>query len=213
MCFHSKQSKKAQTVEKRFNAKIENVTLFESQTEFNGFTHPKTPVITNAATDKIQLFNWGLIPSDSYDETIRQYTLNARIETIEEKKSFKNNVNNRCLIIADGFYEWKWLDSKGKNKQKHLISLPDEALYCYAGIYSEWVNKVTGEIVNSYSIITTEANELMAEIHRKKRMPVILKPEDENSWLNGKAIDNFKLPYSVNLIAKNLEDNTPLSLF
>jgi len=210
MCFHSKQSKKAQTVEKRFKAKVEDLALFESQTEFNGFTFPKTPVITNETTDKIQMFNWGLIPSDSYNETIRQYTLNARIETIKEKASFKNNVKNRCLIIADGFYEWKWLDNKGKNKQKHLISLPNEALYCYAGIYDEWVNKDTGEIVNSYAIITTEANDLVAEIHRKKRMPIILKQEDENSWLTGSDIEQFKLPYSVDLVAKNLDAQTTL---
>jgi len=213
MCFHSKQSKKAQTVEKRFNAKIDDLELFECQTEFNGFLFPKTPVISNTATNKILLFNWGLIPSWSNDLTIREYTLNARIETIKEKASFKNNVSNRCLIIADGFYEWKWLDSKGKNKQKHLISLPDEALYCYAGIYDEWVNKDTGEIINSYAIVTTEANELMAEIHRKKRMPIILKQEDESNWLNGSDIEQYKLPYSVDLVAKNLDENNILTLF
>lgn len=205
MCFHSKQSKKAQTVEKRFNATVENITLFESQTEFNGFSYPKTPIITNTNTSKVQLFNWGLIPKWSNNIDIRQYTLNARIETIKEKASFKHNINNRCLIIADGFYEWKWLDKKGKNKQKHLISLPNDELYAYAGIYDQWINEDTGEIINSYAIITTEANELMAEIHRKKRMPVILNPEDEINWLKGDEIDNYKFPYSVNLVATNLD--------
>lgn len=205
MCFHSKQSKKAQTVEKRFNATVENITLFESQTEFNGFSYPKTPIITNTNTSKVQLFNWGLIPKWSNNIDIRQYTLNARIETIKEKASFKHNIKNRCLIIADGFYEWKWLDNKGKNKQKHLISLPNNELYAYAGIYDQWINEDTGEIINSYAIITTEANELMAEIHRKKRMPVILNPEDEINWLKGDEIDNYKFPYSVNLVATNLD--------
>ena len=66
-------------------------------------------------------------------------------------------------------------------------------------------NEDTGEIINSYAIITTEANELMAEIHRKKRMPVILNPEDEINWLKGDEIDNYKFPYSVNLVATNLD--------
>ena len=119
-----------------------------------------------------------------------------------------NYVNKRCLVIADGFYEWRWLDSAGKNKQKHLISLKDNELYAYGGIYSEWVDVNTGEIVNSYSIVTTEANPLVGEIHKKKRMPIILKKEDEISWLNGKEISEFALPYSFDLVAINL-DATP----
>ena len=200
MCFHSKQSKKAQTVEKRFNAKIEDVVLFESQTEFNGFTFPKTPIITNQTPSLIQHYNWGLIPGWSKDENIRQYTLNTRIETIKEKPSFKNYLNNRCLILSDGFYEWKWLDLKGNKKQKHLISLPNEDVYAYAGIYYN----------NTYSIVTTEANNVVAEIHRKKRMPVILKPEDELNWLHGGEIKKYKFPYEVNLKAINIESQQTL---
>lgn len=211
MCFHSKQSKKAQTVEKRFNAKVEDVSLFECNKEFNAFLFPKTPVITNNKKESIQMFNWGLIPRWSNDLSIREYTLNARIETIKEKPSFKNYVKNRCLIIADGFYEWKWLDSKGRKKDKYLITIPNKELYAYAGVYSEWINEETGEIVNSYAMVTTDANDLMANIHHKKRMPIILKPEDESSWLNGKEIDEYKFPYQVNLIATNLSPN--LSLF
>lgn len=214
MCFHSKQSKVAQTVQNRFKATIKDTVLFNSQSEFNGFTFPKTPIITNAEPQIIQHFNWGLIPSWSKDNSIRAYTLNARIETITEKPSFKNYIKNRCLILADGFYEWKWLDSKGKNKQKYLITLPNEELYAYAGIYSEYTDQQTGEIINSYSIVTTEANALMSEIHNiKKRMPIILKPEDENNWLNGAAINNFKLPYQVSLKALNVDTNYNPTLF
>lgn len=213
MCFHSKQSKKAQTVEKRFKAKVEDVAMFESETEFNGFTFPKTPIITNQNPEIIQHFNWGLIPEWSDDENIRQYTLNARIETIKEKPSFKNYINNRCLIISDGFYEWKWLDSKGNKKQKHFISLPNEELYAYAGIYSKWVNEDTGEIKNTYSIVTTEANKVVAEIHRKKRMPIILKQEDETNWLQGEEIEKYRFPYEVGLNTLNLESDNTLTLF
>jgi putative SOS response-associated peptidase YedK len=193
MCFHSKQSKKAQELESRFNAKIEKPEAFKSQDYINGFSFPKTPIIANNSTDLIKHFNWGLIPFWAKDKTIRKYTLNAKIETLHEKPSFKNSITNRCLIIADGFYEWKWLDSKGKKKQKYLITLPNNNLFAFGGIWSEWIDKETGEIINSYSIITTEANEFMAEIHNsKKRMPVILTEENENNWLSGNSLNDFK---------------------
>ena len=204
MCFHSKQSKSAQAIEKRFNAKIEDIDLFEPNEHFNAFTYPKTPIITDVSPQLIQHFNWGLIPSWSKNEEIRQYTINARIETVKEKPSFRNSANKRCLVIADGFYEWKWLDAAGKQKQKHLIHLPNDDLYAYGGIYAEWVDKTTGEIINTYSIVTTIANPTVAAIHKKKRMPVVLKKEDETNWLNGKEINEFAYPYSNELIATAL---------
>lgn len=156
MCFHSKQSKSAQEVQNRFNAKIKDETIFEPAI-YNGFQFPKTPVITNNKPNEIQLFNWGLIPFWAKDNSIRKNTLNAKMETIHEKPSFRNVVNNRCLIVADGFYEWQWLDEKGKQKQKFQLTLPDNELFAFAGIWSEWLDKTTGELINTYSILTTEA--------------------------------------------------------
>ncbi|MCX6230318.1 MAG: SOS response-associated peptidase [Bacteroidetes bacterium] len=187
MCFHSKLSKKAQTLQHRFNAKFANIEIQFPET-YNAFQYPKTPVITNAASDKIQLFNWGLIPAWAKDDTIKKMTLNARIETINEKPAFRNSVNNRCLVLADGFFEWQWLDEKGKNKQKYLITLADNEAFAFAGLWSEWADKSTGEIINTYTILTTEANDLMRRIHNsKKRMPVILTADNETEWLMGKA--------------------------
>lgn len=209
MCFHSKQSKSAQKVAKRFNAAVENTNDFLQSDNINGFEFIKTPIITDEKRDVIQNYNWGLIPSWSKDVEIRKFTLNARIETITEKPSFKNNINKRCLVIADGFYEWKWLNKSGSKKEKYLITKPDNELYTYGGIYSEWTNQETGEIINSYSLVTTAANELMSEIHNiKKRMPIILKQEDENDWLDGRELNYFALPYQVDLIATSLS-NTP----
>ena len=203
MCFHSKQSKDAQAVEKRFKAKIEKVELFQSVEHYNGFSYPKTPVIIDKAQEIIKHFQWGLIPSWSKDCTIQKFTLNAKIETLAEKPSFKNSINKRCLIIADGFYEWQWLDKSGKQKQKYMITKPDNELFAFAGIYSDWIDKATGEIINSYSILTTEANSLMSEIHNtQKRMPVILKTEDEFNYLNGANINEFGFPYEVELICE-----------
>ena len=190
MCFHSKQSKSAQELQHRFNAKFENIDMFQPAI-YNGFLFPKTPVITNKSTDTIQLFNWGLIPHWAKDDSIKKYTLNAKIETIHKKPSFRNVVKKRCLILVDGFYEWKWLDEKGKNKQKYLITLPDNDAFSIGGLYSEWVDKTTGEVIHTYTILTTEANALMSEIHNtKKRMPVILNKEIEQKWLTGQ-IDNL----------------------
>lgn len=193
MCFFRQQTKSAKEVEHRFSAKIEHPEIFEPQQQINGFTFPKTPVITNQDAKIITHFQWGLIPNWAQDDTIKKYTLNARIETLHQKPSFKESINNRCLVIADGFFEWQWLDEKGKKKQPYLITLPNHELFSFAGIWSEWLNINTGELVNTYSILTSEANELMSEIHNsKKRMPVILNQKNELDWLNASPIENFK---------------------
>ena len=209
MCFHTIQSKLAKQVEKRFNAKIREPHLFKPQNHINGFDFPKTPIIVNNNPEIIKHYNWGLIPHWAKSEDIKAMTLNAKIETLEEKPSFREVVTNRCLVIANGFYEWQWQDSKGKNKIKYEIGVGDNDLFAFAGLYSTWTNKQTGEIKNTYTIVTTEANPLMAEIHNiKKRMPVILHPNDELNWLNNEPTANFAFPYSVNLIA-NKENPAP----
>ncbi len=146
-------------LENRFNGKIRNYDNLKKKEYINGFSFPKTPVIANNKLDTIQHFQWGLVPFWAKDDSIKKYTLNARIETLKEKPSYKNSVNKRCLIVANGFYEWQWLDAKGKKKQKYLISLADNKLFAFAGIWSEWLNKKTSEIISSYSIVTTKANE------------------------------------------------------
>ncbi|PDS22789.1 SOS response-associated peptidase [Flavobacterium branchiophilum] len=212
MCFHSKQTKSAQEVENRFKAKVENASLFQLQESCNGFDFGLNPIITDDKPAVIQHFNWGLIPSWSKDEDIKKLTLNARIESVEEKPSFKSSINKRCLVIANGFYEWQWLDSKGKNKIKYEIGIGNDDLFAFAGLYSQWINSLTGEVKNTYTIVTTQANDLMAEIHNtKKRMPIILKPEDEDNWLHHAPITDFAFPYQVPLIAQ--KKGTHLSLF
>lgn len=189
MCFHSKQTKKAIELEHRFRAKFENEKAY-TPSIFNGFQYPKTPVIANDDSHTIKMFNWGLIPVWAKDKEIRKNTLNARIETIEEKPSFRNSVKNRCLVLVDGFYEWQWLDEKGKAKQKYEIGMPDHSAFALAGIWSDWLDRETGELMHTYSILTTDANEQMAIIHNsKKRMPVILRPENEMEWLMGGRLE------------------------
>ncbi len=209
MCYHTKQTEMATQVESRFDAKVDKITTFKPQKSINAFDFPLTPIIVDEDPKIITHYNWGLIPSWSKDDEIKKSTLNARIETVDEKPSFKNSVNKRCLVIANGYYEWQWHNSKGKNKTKFEIGIGNDDLFAFAGLYSKWVNALTGEIRNTYTIVTTEANPLMAEIHNiKKRMPIILKQEDETKWLENQPIQEFAFPYEVNLIGKNLDQNS-----
>lgn len=211
MCFHSKQTKSAQEVQYRFEALLDDLNEFQAQSHINGFEFPKSPIITDVNPKVITHYHWGLIPSWSKDEDIKKFTLNARVETLNEKPSFKESINKRCLVIANGFYEWQWLDAKGKNKVKYEVGIGNEDLFAFAGIYSEWVDTFTGEIKNTYSIVTTEANTLMSEINNhKKRMPIVLKPEDEKKWLEHYPVLEFALPYQEDLISNNLDESLRL---
>jgi putative SOS response-associated peptidase YedK len=190
MCFFSRLTLSVSELKSRFQAELSPEEDFQPSGEYNGFTFPKTPVISNDDPGKIRMFSWGLIPSWAKDDSLRKNTLNARIESLQDKPSFRPYLQNRCLILADGFYEWQWLDDKGKNKQKYLITLEDEKPFAFAGLWNAWMNRSTGSVLNTYTIITCPANELMAKIHNSKlRMPFILPQKDEISWLRGKNVE------------------------
>ena len=202
MCYRTKLNSQIKKIEKAFESQFLEPAKYEPRQEINGFDFCKTPVITDEARGEIQLFHWGLVPFWAKDDKIKKSTLNARIKTVSEKPAFRDAVKNRCLIIADGYYEWQWRDAKGKEKQKYLIAPKEQEIFAFAGIYSSWENPNTGEQLNSYSILTTEANELMNEIHNnKKRMPVVLKAADRDLWLSGAKVENFAFPYEVELVA------------
>lgn len=184
MCFHSKQTKKAVELEHRFRARFEKPEAYQPSI-FNGFQFPQTPVITNDKPELIRMLHWGLLPHWAKDKGIRKNTLNARIETIAEKPSFRQVIHQRCLVLVDGFYEWQWLDPAGKAKQKYEIGLADHEAFALGGLWSQWTDKETGELLTTYAILTTEAKGLMAEIHNSKhRMPVIIAPGQEQAWLS-----------------------------
>ena len=192
MCFHIKIENSIKNIEKRFNAEYRAKEKFDSQKYINGFSLPQIPVITNEKPNEIQLLYWGLIPYwvKNYDnaQQIRSKTLNARSETITEKPSYKNLINkNHCLVIADGFYEWRLEENK---KKRYLIQKDDKKLFAFAGIWDSWKNKDNGEMINSFSIITQKANDFMSYIHNvKRRQPVILSKSDEKEW---KEIKNYQ---------------------
>lgn len=193
MCYSFYQNKDLKELEDRFNAKIEFPEQFVKSDDFNGFTFPEITLISNQNPDLFQNFYWGLIPHWAKDNSIQKFTINAKIETLHEKPSFKYSLQKRCLIPVNGFFEWQWLDPKGKNKQKYSIGLAIEKIFSFAGIWAEWLNPETGKLIKSFSIITQPANDLMSKIHNsKKRMPLILNPENEQNWLAGNPIENFK---------------------
>lgn len=205
MCYRTQLNSKLREIEKAFDAKFIEPDAYTPMEEINAFDFQRTPVVINENPGEIEMYNWGLIPFWAGNDAIKKATLNARIETVTEKPAFRNSVNNRCLVLATGYYEWQWLDPKGKQKQKYFIKPTDQDLFAFAGLYSTWKDPNSNELVNSYSIVTTEANELMSEIHNnKKRMPVVLKKEDHKSWLSGIDVANFSFPYEVELKAMKI---------
>jgi putative SOS response-associated peptidase YedK len=200
MCFHISLSKDRRAIEKRFDASFLD-PFFERIFHVSAFSFPRLPIISNDDSSKIQLFTWGLIPLWVKDEDaalkIREQTLNAKAETITTKPSFRHSIKvKRCLVLADGFYEWQHL----KNKTfPYYIHLKDHQLFAFAGIWDAWTNKETKETLKTFSIITTQANPLLAVIHNtKKRMPVILRQEDERKWLSDIPVEeavNLLTPY------------------
>lgn len=130
----------------------------------------------------LRMVHWGLIPSWADDPSIEARMINARAETVADKPSFRRAFERRrCLVVADGFYEWKKTES---GKQPYYFRLEDSSPFGFAGLWETWSpgGRDGGEELRSATIITTEANGLAAEVH--DRMPVILPPEHYGAWLD-----------------------------
>ncbi|MEC4048748.1 SOS response-associated peptidase [Flavobacterium sp. SUN046] len=198
------QAQPLKKVEKRFKAKVQKPEDFLVSENINGFDFLNVPIILDSSPDIITTnYHWGLVPSWSKDIDFRKNTLNARIETISEKPSFKSLTHQRCLVIASSFFEWHWNDAKGKSKDKYQIFSGEDEIFAMAGLYTSWTNPSTGDLYNSFSIVTTAANKQMEYIHNhKKRMPIMLKKGDEMAWLDSKSnIDEFAFPYESSMVA------------
>ncbi len=136
-------------------------------------------VIANGESRALELFKWGLIPSWAKDPKIGNRMINARGETLAEKPSFRTALKKRrCLVLADGFYEWK---REGKLKTPMYIQLKDGRPFAFAGLWETW-KSLEGEWIKTCTIITTTPNALMEKIH--DRMPVILPPKAYDLWLS-----------------------------
>ncbi|MEL7590129.1 MAG: SOS response-associated peptidase [Anaerolineaceae bacterium] len=145
------------------------------------------PVVLDAVDRNVKMFRWGLIPGWAKDVSVGYKMINARAETIDEKPSFRVAFQRRrCLIPADGFYEWKIEDG---HKYPYLFTLKDRKPFTFAGLWETWRSQEGGEI-NSCTIITTEPNSLVAQYHN--RMPVILGYENRWRWLEERTKEELK---------------------
>ena len=153
---------------------------FEFEPRHNIAPSQQVPVVIQQNEgNRLLMVRWGLIPYWAKDVSIGNKLINARAETLEEKPSFRNSLEQkRCLVLADGFYEWK----KGSRiKKPYRIALQDGGTFAFAGLWDSWLSP-EGQRINSCTIITTTPNKLLESIHN--RMPVILPQNMEPVWLD-----------------------------
>ncbi len=192
-----------------------DVRNYEPQEEVSAFAHPVLPVVTVLNPYTVGGMTWGLVPNwaRSAEEATKlaTSTLNARCETLYELRSFREaaEAGQRCLLFVDGFYEWQ---HAGKQKIPYVITAEDEAPFAIGGQWSRWTNRADGTVHEGFSIITTPANKLLAEIHNtKERMPLVLPRALWDEWLNENAtemqVKKMMKPLSDGLLkAKPLRD-------
>lgn len=180
MCFHKSQTKKAVQLEDRFNARFDDVDIYQPYYHLNGFEYGIVYMIKQDETHIIEPAIWGMLPEqiDDAKEFRKKFnTLNARSETAMNSTMFSESLRERrCLILADGFFESKHVNG---STYPYYIKYKNHGSFAFAGIFNE---HDSGEF--SCSILTAKANPFMAEIHNtKKRMPLILDKTYENLWL------------------------------
>jgi putative SOS response-associated peptidase YedK len=187
MCFSVNVNLIKEELENRFGATLIDTDKYRPSYYYHAFGLPEIPAICSGNTEKIRLLKWGLIPSwvRNIDDAnaIRYKTFNARSESIDTKPSFSSSFRlKRCIVPIKGFFEWQHV---GNEKIPWYIYHFENDILSIAGLYDEWTENNTGEIFSTFSIITSDANDLMAQIHNSaKRMPVILDKSAENEWLN-----------------------------
>lgn len=170
----------------RFNAT--SVRLDFDSPRYNVAPGQLMPSVVNGGKEadynSLEMMKWGLVPSWAKDPRIGNKMINARAETVLEKPSYRKPLQSkRCLVPVSGFYEWHdtRATSSGRGKAPYHIYLKDEPVFALAGLYDTWLDP-NGESLDSYTIITTSANNFMERLHH--RMPVILAQNAEEEWLD-----------------------------
>lgn len=178
MCGRFSLSVSAQTLAKFF--RLSEVPSFERRYNLAPTQSVATVVVPQPGCDRqFQWMRWGLIPSWAKDPKIGNRMINARVETVAEKPAFRNALKQRrCLVLADGFYEWQ---QQGKQKQPYYFQVNQGEPFAFAGLWETWQSPEDERIV-SCTLITTVANDKVQPIH--DRMPVILSPESYDAWLD-----------------------------
>lgn len=185
MCYSNSSTSSTQQLAERYKKLVPGKPIEFNYYFASGFHFPQWHIATN--DEVLQQMRWGLLPQWYKGGNWMEFaskTLNARIETCTEKASFKHLVSTkRCLVPSSGFFEWQ---TQGKLKIPYFIKAIGQPIFSIAGLYDTWLDSSTGAQEKTFTILTTEANALMAEIHNsKQRMPLILSAEEEHSWLSG----------------------------
>lgn len=189
MCYHKQDTATMEQLLVRYENILDAIPFTPTYYE-NGFDFRDSPVITASKPRAFQRMQWGLIPwwTKSPEEAaeIRMRTLNAVSEEMYDKPAFRDSAKDgkRCLIPCTGFFEWRWFKG-GKVKYPYFIHHRTDKIFSLAGLWSSWTDKTTGEMRDTYTVLTTRANPLLEKIHNsKKRMPVVLPRAYEKDWLN-----------------------------
>ncbi|HSE84467.1 MAG TPA: SOS response-associated peptidase [Thermodesulfobacteriota bacterium] len=178
MCGRYTQTTDLETLQRRFEFSVKGVAL---DPRYNLAPGQEAPIVVKENERVLKMMRWGLVPHWAKEDSIGYKLINARAETITQKPSFKESFKmRRCLILADGFYEWR-KTAKKESKIPIRFMLKDGEPFAFAGLWDIW-QKPDGDKLLSFTIITTNANDLVGRIH--DRMPVILRREDEDAWLN-----------------------------
>ncbi len=186
MCFTVSIFSTTHTIETDTGALFDDPDGYTPYFHVSGFVHPKLPIITNHRPDAIEMAQWGLIPSWTKNASaaadIANKTLNARADTIFEKPSFRSAISQRrALLPVDGFVEWRHEDTY---KQPYLVHSANGGLLTLGCIWEDWTDRSSGEVLRTFSIVTTDANRLMSYVHNNKlRMPVVIPRVQRELWL------------------------------
>jgi len=178
------------------------------QPRFNIAPTQPVAVVPNDGNSRLDFFTWGLIPSWAKDPQIGNRLINARAETLAEKPSFRSAYRRRrCLILADGFYEWKQVPGR-KTKTPMYIRMQDGGPFAFAGLWENWHSPDGSEIL-SCTIITTQPNKLVQDIHN--RMPVILPEDAYELWLTPGELPSQNIDHLLQPYTKTEMDAYPVS--
>ena len=181
MCGRSSLTKTEKELEERFKATFysEDLERYNPLPNFNVAPTHMHPVITQDDPDALQFYRWGLIPSWAKDMKFGSRLINARIEGIEEKPSFRQAfAKRRCIVPFDGYYEWQ---KTSEGKIPYRIQLRNTEIFTIAGLYEHWKDP-DGQLIHSFTLITKEANPTIQHLH--DRQPMVLLPEQEKLWLD-----------------------------
>lgn len=213
MCGRYSLSKSKIELEERFQAEM----LPDFQPRYNIAPTQLVPVITSQSPKGFSFFYWGITPDFGKNKPVAQKLINARAELVNDKISFKSSFEKRrCLIPADGFYEWKKLGKK--TKIPYRFTLREDELFAFAGIWEEY-ETVSGEIQHTFLILTTGPNDIVSEIY--DRMPVILNRQMEKKWLDNYTSESEllamlqpypsdqMLSYTVSPLVNSVQNDVP----